>query len=147
VNLGSEDLEKARRGVESLMWAFHDRMERGDPMGDLFREEAVFVTMRGEHRGRGAIVQHLTALGQARRQSDRVSRHGILDLRVTRIGERRYEARSLILAFAADDAVATGGSMMIADQLDIVEIGSDGVYQFAERRLRPALEFLLTPKK
>jgi hypothetical protein len=145
-NLSAQDLPDVRNAIQALMADFQGRMEHGESVGDLFHEQAVLFTPRGELRGRDTIVGQLTSLAQARRQSGRVARHAVLDLQVTKIAEGRYEARSLLLAFAADTSVVTGGSMMIADQVDVVVSSGDGIFRFSERKVTPALEFLLTPK-
>ena len=132
--------------MSTLLVEFTHRIDCGSPIGELFQENALLHTPRGETRGRGAIAELFAAVFDSRRRSGQVSRHSALDVHVRAIGSNRFEVRSLLLAFAVSGMENETGSLMIADQVDIVELEADGSYRFAERKLSPALEFSLTPK-
>jgi hypothetical protein len=132
--------------MSTLLVEFTSRIDCGETIGDLFQENALLHTPRGETRGRGAIAELFAAVFESRRRSGHVSRHSALDARVRSIGSNRFEVRSLLLAFAVNGMENGTGSLMIGDQIDVVELEADGVYRFAERKLSPALEFMLTPK-
>lgn len=132
--------------MSTLLVEFTSRIDCGEPIGDLFQENALLHTPRGETRGRGAIANLFATVFESRRRSGHVSRHSALDVRVRAIGSNRFEVRSLLLAFAVNGTENGTGSLMIGDQIDVVELEIDGVYRFAERKLSPALEFLLIPK-
>ena len=132
--------------MSTLLAEFTSRIDCGEPIGELFQENALLHTPRGETRGRGAIAELFAAVFDARRRSGHVSRHSALDVRVRAIDSNRFEVRSLLLAFAVNGTHNGTGSLMIGDQLDVVELDADGAYRFAERKLSPALEFSLTPK-
>lgn len=132
--------------MSTLLVEFTSRIDCGEPIGELFQENALLHTPRGETRGRVAIAELFAAVFDSRRQSGHVSRHSALDVRVREIGTNRFEVRSLLLAFAVNGMQSGTGSLLIGDQIDVVELEADGAYRFAERKLSPALEFSLTPK-
>jgi hypothetical protein len=133
--------------MSTLLVEFTYRIDCGEPIGELFQENALLHTPRGETRGRRAIAELFAAVFDSRRKSGHVSRHSALDVRVRAIGNNRFEVRSLLLAFAVNGAAQNAtGSLMIGDQIDVVELEGDGAHRFAERKLSPALEFSLTPK-
>jgi hypothetical protein len=132
--------------MSSLLVEFTYRIDCGEPIGELFQENALLHTPRGETRGRGAIAELFAGVFESRRRSGHVSRHSALDVHVRAIGSNRFEVRSLLLAFAVSGTQNGTGSLMIGDQIDVVELEADGAYRFAERKLAPALEFSLTPK-
>jgi hypothetical protein len=133
--------------MSTLLTEFTSRIDCGQPIGELFQENALLHTPRGETRGRGAIAELFVTVFDSRRRSGHVSRHSALDVRVRAIGSNRFEVRSLLLAFAVNGTQNGTGSLLIGDQIDVVELESDGAYRFAERKLSPALEFSLTPKE
>jgi len=133
--------------MSTLLVEFTFRIDCGEPIGDLFQENALLHTPRGETRGRGAIAELFAAVFESRRRAGNVSRHSALDVRVRAINSNRFEVRSLLLAFAVNGTQDGTGSLLIGDQIDVVELETDGVYRFAERKLSPALEFSLTPKE
>jgi hypothetical protein len=121
-------------------------MDSGEPIDDLLQENASLQTPRGEVRGRSEIAKLFLTLFESRQRAGQVSRHSSLDVRARELGDNRFEVRSLLIAFSLSGVEAEGGSLLIGDQIDIVELDFDGVYRFAERRLTPALEFSLTRK-
>ena len=130
----------------TLLTEFTSRMESGEPIGDLLQENASLQTPRGEVRGRTEIAKLFLTLFESRQRSGQVSRHSSLDVRVRDLGDNRFEVRSLLMAFSLSGVEAEAGSLLLGDQIDTVELDSDGVYRFAARRLTPALEFALTRK-
>jgi len=140
------ELRDLRAAMSALLAEFTFRIDCGEPIGELFQEKALLRTSRGETRGRDAIAELFTTSSESRRRSGHVARHSSLDVRVRAIGNNRFEVRSLLLALAMNAAEGGTGSLMISDQIDVVELEADGAYRFAERKLVPALEFSLTPK-
>src|ERR1700733_8877186 len=139
-------LSTLRMAISTLLTEFTSRIDCGEPIGELFEENALLHTPRGETRGRAAIADLFAAAFDTRRRSGHVSRHSTLDVCVRAMGGNRFEVRSLLLAFAVTGPQNGAGSLMVGDQLDTVELGGDGAYRFVERKLSPALEFSLVPK-
>jgi hypothetical protein len=135
-----------RSAASALLTEFTSRMESGEPIGDLLQENASLHTPRGEVRGRSEIAKLFLTLFESRQRAGQVARHSSLDVRVRELGDNRFEVRSLLIAFSLSGVEAEGGSLLIGDQIDIVELDSDAIYRFAARKLTPALEFSLTRK-
>ncbi|HEY2402869.1 MAG TPA: hypothetical protein VGI23_21130 [Steroidobacteraceae bacterium] len=135
-----------RTALSALLTELTHRIDCGEPVGELFQEGALLRTPRGDTRGRGPIAELFATSFASRRRSGHISRHSSLDMHVRAIANNRFEVRSLLLAFAMNPADPAGGTLLIGDQIDVVELESDGAYRFVERQLVPALEFSLTPK-
>jgi hypothetical protein len=135
-----------RAAIAALLSELTFRIDGGEPVGELFQEGALLRTPRGETRGRGAITELFARSFASRQHSGHISRHGSLDVHVRALGSNRFEVHSVLLAFAMNAAEAGSGSLLVGDQVDVVELESDGVFRFAERALAPALEFSLVSK-
>jgi hypothetical protein len=130
----------------TLLTEFTSRMESGESIGDLLQENASLHTPRGEVRGRTEIAKLFLTLFESRQRSGQVARHSSLDVRARELSDNRFEVGSLLIAFSLSGVETEGGSLLIGDQIDIVELDFDGVYRFAARKLTPALEFSLSRK-
>jgi hypothetical protein len=133
--------------MSDLLSEFTSRVDCGDAVGELFHEDAILRTPRGEVRGRGAIAGLFSTSFESRRASGHFSRHSSLDVRARALGGGRFEVRSMLVAFAINEAASGAGSLLVGDQIDVVELGADGAYRFALRNLTPVLEFSLLPPR
>jgi hypothetical protein len=136
-----------RSAMSALLTEFTSRMDCGEAIDDLLHENASLHTPRGEIRGRAEIGKLFTNLFESRRRSGQVSRHSSLDVRARVISPNLIEVRSILIAFSMSGVKGEGGSLLVGDQVDMVELGADGAYRILERKLSPALEFDLTKKQ
>ena len=140
------ELADARGQIVALLAEFTFRVDRGEPVGHLFQEQAVYRTPRGDTRGRDAIATLFASVGESRKLTGHVTRHSTTDVHVLRVSSSRFESRSLLMAFALETPTSAMGSLLVADHVDIVDCESDGAYRFVQRTLSPALQFSLPNK-
>jgi hypothetical protein len=145
--LSSSELRDLRMAMSDLLSEFTSRVDHGEALGELFHEDAILRTPRGEIHGRDAIASLFSTSFESRRASGHFSRHSSLDVRARALGSGRFEVRSMLVAFAINEAASGAGSLLIGDQIDVVELRADGAYRFAVRQLSPALEFSLLPTR
>ena len=138
-----QELLHARSEILALVSEFTFRIDHGIPVGDLFEEKAILVTPRGEVRGRPAIAELFASLNAQRAAESHRSRHGNLDVRISKVSEGRFEVHCLLMAFSLP--ASSTGSLLIGDQVDIVRRDEDGIYRFVKRAMQPALQYALVP--
>jgi hypothetical protein len=141
----SSELRDLRMAMSDLLSEFTSRVDCGESVGELFHEDAILRTPRGEVHGRDAIANLFSTSFESRRTAGHFSRHSSLDVRARALGNGRFEVRSMLVAFAINEAASGAGSLLIGDQIDVVELRADGAYRFAGRQLTPVLEFSLLP--
>ena len=124
--------------VAELLDEFTFRSDLGESVADLFHEEAVFETPKGQIKGREAIASHFLSSSQTRAKAGRRSRHATFSVRIRDIGGGRLEVSSSLLALAIEPGEA-GNAILWGDQQDIVVMSASGSMQFMHRRMTPAL--------
>ena len=124
--------------VAELLDEFTFRSDAGESVADLFHEEAVFETPKGQIKGREAIASLFLSSSQNRAQAGRRSRHATFNVRIREIGGGRLEVSSSLLALAIEPG-DVGNAILWGDQQDIVVMSASGSMQFLHRRMTPAL--------
>lgn len=138
-----QELLHARSEILALLSEFTFRIDHGISVGDLFDEDAILVTPRGEVRGRQVIAELFASLHAQRAAESHRSRHGNLDVRIGKVSEGRFEVHCLLMAFSLP--ASSAGSLLIGDQVDVVRRDDDGIYRFMKRALHPTLQYSLVP--
>ena|SRR5882757_10994292 len=123
--------------VTELLDEFTFRSDQGESVADLFHEEAVFETPKGQIKGREAIASHFLSSSQTRAQAGRRSRHATFNVRIREIVSG-LEVSSSLLALAIEPGEG-GNAILWGDQQDIVAMSASGSMQFMHRRMTPAL--------
>jgi hypothetical protein len=137
------DLAEARERIIALLAEFTFHVDRGEPIGHLFQEKAVYYTPRGETRGRDAIATLFSLMSASRTATGHITRHSTSDVHVRRLSSMRFEVHSLLTGFALETPTSKSGSLFVGDHVDIVEVESRGDYRFVQRTLEPKLQFSL----
>jgi len=123
--------------VTELLDEFTFRSDQGESVADLFHEEAVFESPKGQIKGREAIASHFLSSSQTRAQAGRRSRHATFNVRIREIVSG-LEVSSSLLALAIEPGEG-GNAILWGDQQDIVAMSASGSMQFMHRRMTPAL--------
>ncbi len=124
---------------------FTRRVDQGESVADMFDENAVFASPRGEIVGPAAISDLFRSLSEARRKAGRRQRHFISNVAIRELGDGRLEARSMLVAYAIEPDSDGTGSMLIGDQTDILIEDGNGGMRFLRRGMTPAMHFNLPP--
>jgi hypothetical protein len=141
----SSDLRDRYLAVLMLLEEFTSRIAVGGSVAELLVEDATLDTPHGKIVGRDAIANLFQSMYETRRAENRISRHLNSNLTIRKLDSARIEARSLMTAFAIEPASGMKGSLLIADQLDIIIPSPDGFMQFKSRKMVPQLSFDLAP--
>ena len=127
-----------------LLATFSTRIDRGEGVADLFHEDAIFITPKGEVRTCDAIAALFDTRAAHQAREGRLGRHIVTNVIVEARADGGFEVQSTLLALVMEPG-AGQSSMLVGDQSDIVNLAQDGTLKFSRRELAPAMHFALSP--